>query len=78
MVPALAAMSLTACGPEPSKLAGPACPSLPEYTKGQQAQAADELERMPPGSIIADLFMPDYGRMRQGVRACLKAQDGAE
>jgi hypothetical protein len=74
----LAATLLTACASTPSKQAGPACPSLPEYTPEQQDQAADELERMPPGSIIADLFIPDYGRMRDGVRACQKAQeDGA-
>lgn len=67
---ALLATCLAACGPEPSKLVGPACPSLPEYTPGQQTQAADELDAMPDSSIIKALFMPDYGRMRAGVRAC--------
>jgi hypothetical protein len=30
---------------------------------------------MPDGSVIANVFMTDYGRMRDGVRACLKAQE---
>jgi hypothetical protein len=51
-----------------------ACPSLPEYPKDLQAQAADELERMPEGSVIAGIFIPDYGRMRDAVRECLKAR----
>lgn len=34
--------------------------------------AADELDAMPDGSVIANVLMPDYGRMRDGVRACLK------
>jgi hypothetical protein len=48
----------------------PACPSLPEYTLDQQVQAADELAAMPDGGIVKGLFMPDYGRMRDGTRAC--------
>jgi hypothetical protein len=62
---------LAGCGVrEPSKLSLPACPSLPEYTPDQQVQAADELAAMPDGGIVKGLFMPDYGRMRDGVRAC--------
>lgn len=75
MVLALAAMFLSGCATAPSKLAGPACPSLPEYSKDLQTQAADEIDALPEGSVIAGVFMPDYGRMRDGVRACLKAQD---
>jgi hypothetical protein len=36
--------------------------------------AADELEKMPPGSVIADIFMPDYAKIRAGARACQKGQ----
>jgi hypothetical protein len=75
VVLALLAMSLSACGTAPSKLAGAACPSLPVYAPDIQTRAADELDAMPDGSIIKGVFMPDYGRMRDGVRACLKAQE---
>jgi hypothetical protein len=69
----LAAMCLTACGAAPSKIVVSAiCPSLPEYSKELQLKAAEELEAMPPGSVVADIFMPDYGKMRDGVRACQK------
>jgi hypothetical protein len=61
---------ISGCGPEPSKLTMPACPSLPESTLDQQVQAADELAAMPDGGIVKGLFMPDYGRMRDGTRAC--------
>jgi hypothetical protein len=37
--------------------------------------AADELEALPPGSVIADVLIPDYAAMRAGVRACLKASE---
>ena len=70
MVPGLLLLSMSGCGQEPSKLAMPACPSLPEYTKAQQVQAADELAAMPDGGIVKGLFMPDYSRMRDGTRAC--------
>jgi hypothetical protein len=52
-----------------------ACPSLPEYPKDLQTRAADELAKMPEGSIIAGLFIPDYGRMRDAVRECIKARE---
>lgn len=70
---ALLATCLSACGTVRSS--GPVCPSLPEYSKEVQAAAADELNAMPDGSVIANVFMPDYGRMREGVRACLKERD---
>ena len=70
----LAALLLSASGCETarSKVAGPACPSLPEYSREIQAAAADELDALPDGTVIKELFIPDYGRMREGVRACQK------
>jgi hypothetical protein len=68
---------ISGCGQEPSRLSLPACPSLPEYTLDQQVQAADELAAMPDGGIVKGLFMPDYGRMRDGVRACRDGINGA-
>lgn len=69
---ALLPMLLASCASTPSSLSNPACPSLPEYTDQQQDQAADELDGMPDSSIIKQLFIPDYGRMRAGTRACQK------
>jgi hypothetical protein len=72
----LVAMSLTACGAAPSKIVvSTVCPALPEYSKELQLKAAEELEAMPPGSVVAEVFMPDYGRMRDGVRACRSGQE---
>jgi hypothetical protein len=65
---------LSSCAAPPPVAVSGACPSLPEYPKDLQAQAADELERMPEGSVIAGIFIPDYGRMRDAVRECLKAR----
>lgn len=47
-----------------------ACPHISEYSKEVQGHAADELGAMPDGSIIKNVFMPDYGTMRAEVRAC--------
>lgn len=44
------------------------------YTPEVQIEAANELDALPDGSVIANVFMPDYGRMRAGVRACLQAR----
>lgn len=62
---------LTACS-VPSDIV---CPSLPVYSKELQVQAADELDAMPENSVIAGVFMPDYGKMRAGVRECIKARE---
>ena len=67
---ALLLASVSGCAREPSKLVGPACPSLPEYSKDVQAKAADELDALPDGTVLKELFIPDYQRMRDGVRAC--------
>ena len=67
----LLAMFLSACAPAISDVT---CPSLPTYSKEVQIEAATELDAMPDGSVIANIFMPDYGTMRAGVRACIKAR----
>lgn len=63
------AMFLSCCAPAPSNIA---CPNLPVYSPEVQTKAADELDAMPEDSVIANVFMPDYGSMRAAVRACLK------
>lgn len=56
-------------------IVGTVCPSLPEYPTDIQARAADELDGLPDGTVLKNLFIPDYGRMRDGVRACQKANE---
>ena len=48
----------------------PVCPALPEYTPATQRQAAEELKVLPPGGAVRGRMMPDYGTMRDEVRAC--------
>lgn len=48
------------------------CPAIVPYTKGQQAEAHDELLALPPGSILPQ-FMLDYGELRERLRACKEA-----
>lgn len=45
------------------------------YSPELQLEAANELDALPDGSVLANVFMPDYGQMRAGVRACLKARN---
>lgn len=47
-----------------------ACPREVDYSPAQQQQAADELLALPRDSMIRGTFMPDYGRLRDQVRAC--------
>lgn len=46
------------------------CPTLFDYAPEIQAQAADELKRLPEGSAIATLI-GDYGVVRNEIRACV-------
>ncbi|MFC5309295.1 hypothetical protein ACFPM2_29695 [Azospirillum picis] len=39
------------------------------YNREQQARAADELDSLPVGSVLA-LMIEDYGRERARLRAC--------
>jgi hypothetical protein len=65
----LLTMSISGCATAGSE---PVCPQLIEYSKADQAKAADELQALPADSIVRAKFMPDYGRMRAEVRACRK------
>lgn len=69
------AMALSSCAPPAPVAVSGACPSLPEYNKDLQAKAADEVESLPEGSVVAGVFLPDYGRMRDAVRECIKARE---
>jgi hypothetical protein len=45
------------------------CPAPVSYTPGQQAEAADELLALPPGSILTQMMI-DYGALRAKLREC--------
>ena len=46
------------------------CPPVVEYSREVQAQAADELARIPDGSVVVAM-MSDYAVMRDQARACV-------
>lgn len=46
-----------------------ACPSIVEYSRELQGQAAEELALLPDGSAVVEM-MADYFVMRDQVRAC--------
>ena len=45
------------------------CPSVVEYGRELQAQAAEELVLLPEGSVVVEM-MSDYAVMREQSRAC--------
>jgi hypothetical protein len=47
-----------------------ACPREVEYSAEQQRRAADELSALPRDGMVRSTMMPDYGRLRDQVRAC--------
>lgn len=65
---ALLTMLLTATCAAPSD--GPACPQEVVYSKPMQALVAIELAGLPKDSLIRNVYIPDYGRLRDQARAC--------
>jgi hypothetical protein len=45
------------------------CIPVVAYSPAVQAKAADELDKLPPGSVLAQMIV-DYGAMRDAARAC--------
>lgn len=72
----LGALLLTGCvsglPPAPPAVV---CPALVEYDQATRNRAADEVERLPPGSALAGMIA-DYAALRAGVRACREAAAG--
>lgn len=69
----LAALLLAGCAsalpPAPPAVV---CPALVEYDQATRNRAADEIDRLPPGSALAGMIA-DYAALRAGVRACRDA-----
>ncbi len=59
---------LTGCAMGGSDIAAP-CPPVVDYTAADQARAADEVEALPEGTVIAQM-LGDYAVLRDQVRAC--------
>ena len=45
------------------------CPPVVEYSRAEQAQAAEELKRLPEGALIVS-WLADYAVLRAQVRSC--------
>jgi hypothetical protein len=58
-------MFATGCATATSE---PVTPTLYEYTAEEQAQAADELDTLGPGSMLGRMIT-DYGAVRAEIRA---------
>ena len=68
MVLLLPLLLLAACA-DPAAVAQNACPPIKPYTTAEQQRAADELLKLPPGSMLGQMIV-DYGRERAMLRAC--------
>jgi hypothetical protein len=60
-----AALFLSAC----TSTVTVTCPAVTEWTPGQQLEAIEEIQQLPPGSILVE-FLLDYSEMREKLRAC--------
>jgi Tfp pilus assembly protein PilP len=60
----IVSLSLIACVKEGSSV----LPSVKEYSRAVQAQAADELEALPEGSVLP-VLIGDYAVLREQLRA---------
>lgn len=66
----IATTLLAACATARSdRPAGVVCPPVPAYSKPFLKRAADELDRLPPGSAIEQM-LADYQVMREQARVC--------
>ncbi|WP_404811414.1 hypothetical protein [Gemmobacter serpentinus] len=59
---------LTGCATAGSETRAP-CPPVVEYSSGNQARAADEVEALPEGAVIVRM-LSDYAVLRDQARAC--------
>lgn len=58
-------LAITACTSTPVAV----CPAIVDYSPGIQAEAADEILALPPGSVLVQ-FMQDYASLRARLREC--------
>lgn len=60
---------LTGCAMVGSDVRAP-CPPVVDYTAAEQARAADEVEALPEGAVIARM-LGDYAVLRDQARVCI-------
>ena len=65
----IAMLWLSSCATDGSDRPGQLCPPVVEYSVGDQAEAADEVETMSEASMVVRMFS-DYAVMREQARAC--------
>jgi hypothetical protein len=66
-------LPLTLCQPEPPDLSTAhlvGCVANAPVTKQDQARAAAEVNSMKPDSVVANVIVPDWVRMRAANTAC--------
>lgn len=74
---ALAILLLTGCvtaAPDLRPAVVTRCGSVAAISRAQQATAATELDGLPDGSVVAEIIIPDWQRMRDENRACRGAK----
>ena len=65
----IAMISLSGCAKVGSDGSPLACPPVVDYSRVEQAQAADEIAALPENARIVD-WLADYAVLRGQVRAC--------
>ena len=66
---AAATIFLNACARVDSNRPASVCPPVVDYSRVEQAQAADEIAAVPENARIVD-WLADYAVLRAQVRAC--------
>ena len=66
---AAAMIFLTGCGTVGFEAGTGACPPVVEYSRAEQAQAAEEIAALPNGALIIG-WLSDYALLRDQTRAC--------
>ena len=69
---AAATIFLTACAGASSDTVPSACPPVVEYSRAEQARAAEEVATLPEGALIVT-WLADYAVLRDQARACSHA-----
>ena len=68
--PLIVMLLLSACAMADSDQPEQVCPPVVEHNTTEQARAADEVEALPEGAVIA-WMLSDYAVLRDQARACL-------
>jgi len=60
----------SACATVGSERVVNACPPVVEYSRAEQARAADEISDLPEGAILIE-WMADYSVLQEQTRSCV-------